>query len=265
MGSRRLIGIILFCSLFAVQMWVLIIFLEDRSYLVDLNDRLLESNLLPSEKVIRLQRFINKKTRVGNDNYFLHPELRFLRPTARQVAQSGGDCADRSRLLIRLLQLQGIRAKKWALYDKNLNPVHAVVEVEIENGTMVVDPLYGLFFPRPSEGSYYGVMDLKNDPHILPRRVQSLRALKESPPIIQKYPLEKYNYKNVRSINWNKLKITEWTYQILSILIGDRVNEISRPSIVESPALMVLWGIGGIQCGFLIVGFLYWKKRSYVR
>ena len=68
--------------------------------------------------------------------------------------EQGGDCADRSRLVIRMLRLHGIGASKWALYTKEMKSVHAVVELEAETGKMVADPDFGLWFPRPAEGIY---------------------------------------------------------------------------------------------------------------
>ena len=69
--------------------------------------------------------------------------------------------------MIALLHLPAIESPKWGLYSKDLRPQHAVTEVHVENGEMVVDPLFGLWFSRPDGDGYYGVKDLKDHPEIL--------------------------------------------------------------------------------------------------
>ena len=81
-----------------------------------------------------------------NESFFLLPIfkfLKFLRPTARQVVEYGGDCADLSGLLIVLLRSRHVKASKWALYSRDSRAQHAIVEVEVEVGKMVIDPLFG--------------------------------------------------------------------------------------------------------------------------
>ncbi len=94
----------------------------------------------------------------------------------RQVMEQGGDCADRSRLVIRMLRLHGIEASKWALYTKEMKSVHAVVELEAETGKMVADPLYGLWFPRSRRRLLRHSRSYGNHRSIFSDRIQSLVA-----------------------------------------------------------------------------------------
>jgi len=70
----------------------------------------LEPGLPPSRKVLTLLDYIDKHVaRVETTDESFLPGLSFLRPTARQVLEKGGDCADRSRLLVELLKREGGR------------------------------------------------------------------------------------------------------------------------------------------------------------
>jgi hypothetical protein len=177
-----------------------------------------------------------------NKGSFLSPVFRFLRPTAVQVCQSGGDCADKARLLIVLLDLYGVEATKVALYDDSGKPRHATVEVKIENGgKMAIDPYYSLYFPRP-QGGYYSIADVSANDQILRARIDEIiaRGNDQRRPRFSNYPYHKYTYRQPRTINWDKSVIMESVYHVLSVLIGsERVDQIERPSFVERPPLML--------------------------
>lgn len=248
--------------LVACQFVVLTFYFEDQRYLAHLLDRIAPATLPPSEQTMRVVAFLRDKPVFSNESYFLVPFFGFLRPTPRQVAKGGGDCADRSRLLIVLMRLRGIDASKWALYSRVLWPKHAVVEVEAEKGKMVVDPLFGLWFPRPEPGFYYGIQDLKEDPRILPARIASLRGqnLQFGANRVETYPLNEYIYDNARTINWNKSTGMRLLYWFLYRLMGEKADRIPRPFLAEQPALMVAVGIVPLQ-GCVLIVWLWMVKR----
>jgi hypothetical protein len=206
----------------------------------------------PSEKVVALVAYMEKHVdrRPTTDASFL-PGLSVLRPTARQVVEKGGDCADRSRLLIELLEREGVDASKVALYDRDGVPRHAVVEVDTEHGPMAVDALYGMYFPKPS-GGYYSVWDINRDESILAGRVRELADLQ---PAVREYPLEMYTYVSPRTINWDKSAMMRLAYRGLRATFGPSVDRWSRPGIVEDPVLLSLTGAAFGQ-SLLIAGTL---------
>lgn len=223
---------------------------NDNASLDTFASKKITNSTLPSETVIALAESIRQEIRTKrNPGYLLAPPLSVLRATPVQVAESGGDCSDKSRLLITMLRLKGIAASKVALYDAQDIPRHAVVEAVIENGNrMAVDPLYGLYFPR-AEGGYYAVADIRKDASILTNRLAELVALgkDQKRPPLWKYPLQKYTYQQPRTINWDKSIIMQTAYKILKFVIGERVNHIERPYFVERPVLMLLYAVvGGI-------------------
>jgi hypothetical protein len=208
----------------------------------------IDPNLPPSRKVLTLLDYIERnipKT-VTTDESFL-PGLSFLRPTARQVLEKGGDCADRSRLLVELLKREGVRASKVALYDRDGVPQHAVVEADIEDadGEMVVDALYGIHFPD-SRGGYYSVSDIRDDESIL---VERLRAVASTQPYTRDYPVDQYTYASPRTINWDKSWAMQQLYRGLFLVMGPRVDRLERPAIVGDPVLMTLVAAVGLQLG----------------
>jgi len=263
-GRRKLVSRLFGMALgvlLAAQILVLGFYERDQRYLARLMGGIASPSLPPSEQALRVNEFLRAIPSDTNDSYFLLPVFRVLRATPRQAADQGGDCADRSRLLVALLELRGIHASKWALYTPDLYPRHAVVEVQAEKGRMVVDPLFGLSFPRPG-GGYYGIEDLRRDPAILRQRVLELRARHARPGAekLEEYPLDRYVYNYARTINWEKSAVLRIVYRVLHALTGARVDQLARPGWAEQPALMVVIGLGGLEGGLVVLwGFVIWR------
>jgi hypothetical protein len=225
--------------LFQAKVWMNL--KADQQYLTHLMDTIADPALPPSAQTLALLGYLREKPPQTNRAYFLNREFAFLRPTAREVAENGGNCADRSRFVVVMLKIHGIHASKWALYAPNGRPAHAVVEVDSEQGKMVADPLYGIWFPKPG-GGFYGIQELRNNPEILKQRLGELRAapLPYGVMDIRKYPLDHYVYSDPRTVNWDKSAITHHFYGFLHALFGARINQITRPEWSEQPADMVL-------------------------
>lgn len=257
-------------AIFALIIFFLIvdvgIFLKyraDERYLLNLSQQVVSSQDLPSEKTMNLLKYIRQEIPSNpNPSSFLLPIFRPLRPTARQVAETSGDCADKARLLIRLLQLNQVHASKVALYDAQQMPQHAVVQVNIENDQeMVVDALYGMYFPKEDE-EYYSLDDLKNDKTILQNRVKTLITQGEDyDPPLSKYRFDDYTYAHPRTINWDKSLAFKISYRVIGFFIGEQVDKIKRPYFVESPALMLLYATVSVQVT-IIIGIVIFAKLS---
>ena len=257
MRIRNVIAVVIAC-LFALQCVSVIDYLREEDYLLDLMDRIAPHSLPPSEQAIKVVEFLkdipvkNFSAIQQDTRYFLLPIFSFLRPMPRQVIEQGGDCADRSRLIIRMLRLHGIEASKWALYTKEMKSVHAVVELEAETGKMVADPDFGLWFPR-SSGGYYGIRELRQSPKILRDRIHSLveQGIRPGANDLRKYPLDDYSYEYAKTINWEKWAVTWPLYKILRITMGARVDDLQRPAVVEAPQLMVVIIAAVLQAGLV--------------
>ena len=255
MRLRNLIALLLVCLL-GVQALSIVHFLNEERYLSDLMDRIAPRSLPPSEQAIKVVESLKEKPDIDNPSYFLLPIFGFLRATPRQVMEQGGECGDRSRLVIRLLSVRGIKASKWALYSNEGKSVHATVELEAESGKMVVDPLFGLWFPRAS-GGYYGIRELRQSPEILRDRIQSLLEEGKRPGTsdLHTYPLDDYSYEYAKTINWDKWVGMRMVYEALRLVVGPALDDLKRPTFAEAPQLMVVMIAAALQGGLVILYF----------
>ena len=255
MRSRYFIVGAIVC-LFGLQCFSIVHYLNEEKYLSDLMDTIAPRSLPPSEQAMKVVESLKTLPVIENSSYFLFPIFSVLRPMPQQILEQGGDCGDRSRLLIRVLHLRGIQASKWAIYTKEMKSVHAVVELESETGKMVADPLFGLWFPR-SDSGYYGIRELRQSPNILADRIQGLVAQGKRPGAsdLRKYPLDDYSYAYAKTINWEKW-IGMWAlYKALRIIMGPSIDNLQRPAFVEAPQIMVVMIAGAIQGGLIIAYF----------
>lgn len=262
MKHVKQIGLVIVLLLVGVQGYVLAGYWRDQRSLEVLLERIASPSLPPSAQARMISNYLEMKSSDTNRSYLLHPSLAFLSATPWQVAIGGGNCADRSRFLVVLLRMRGIRASKWALYSPQGKPVHAVVELQSEQGKMVIDPLFDLWFPRPGDG-YYGIQDLKRDPELLRQRVHYLRTSGKEPIgwVILGYPLDEYVYDGARTINWDKSALMRLSYQTLHLVLGERTNQLERPFFVEQPALMIAIGIAGLEALLLLAWLmLRWRR-----
>lgn len=221
------------------------------------------SGLPPSEQVKALVLSLKDKSGEGNDGYFLLPVFRFLRPTPLQVIEKGGDCGDRSRLLIAMLRLRGIHASKWALYNAEGESKHAVVQAQVESGDMVADPLFGIWFPK-ARGGYYAIPELRRDPRILQQRIEELRAkgLRPGAARLEFYEFNEYIYTDARTINWNKSFIMKFAYRVLYAILRGKADDIGRPALVEEPPLMVISGAAALELVTIFAWIILARRRK---
>jgi len=174
----------------------------------------------------------------GNRGRFL---LTSMRATPLQVIESGGDCADKSRLLYALLRESGMSATMALCFKADSNePVHTFVEVALGAGCqMAVDPAFNLFFPKPDETGYYGLLDLRKDPAILVRRVETICREIPTQCREQYYMRPADGYTRASTINWNKNAVLRLTHHLLHSVLGDEVYRLRRPAVIEEPKLFV--------------------------
>ena len=267
MSTSMRLEIVVIASLFVLQCISIIDYLQEEEYLSGLMDSIAPRSLPPSEQAIKVVESLKPLPEIENSSYFLLPIFSVLRPMPRQVIEQGGNCADRSRLVIRMLRLHGIDASKWALYTREMKSVHAVVELEAETGKMVADPDFGLWFPR-SSGGYYGIRELRQSPKILRDRVQSFVAQGKRPGAVdlRKYPLDDYSYEYAKSVNWEKWAVTWPLYKALSIIMGPSIDNLQRPAFVEAPQLMVVIMAAVLQGGVLVFHTLVTRvRRNFVK
>jgi hypothetical protein len=195
------------------------------------------SNSSKSETMRRTLRFFRKRVPEGaiSHRYFLLPLFRFMRPTALQILEDGGDCAYRARAFIVLLRRLDIEATKMVLHDREDRASHAVVKVETERGPYVVDVLYGVIH-QWEDGSPIPVERLRN-PSVLADSVERNRL----DSVEGDYPVSQYSFDDVKTINWQKSSLDRVAYRILVFVVGREVTDnLPRTRLSEEPALMVV-------------------------
>jgi hypothetical protein len=255
------IALLVVCVL--LQATALVKYVEDQYYLHTLISQIASPSLPPSQQAEAISMYLAFKQDDSLNSYVLLPIFRPLRPSAREVADDGGDCADRSRLMVVLLEMRNIHATKWALYTPSDQPKHAVVELRSEAGKMVIDPLYNMWFPKPN-GGFYDIDDLRRDPSILRDRVLALRSVsnRRITQRINWYPLDQYIYTNARSINWDKSIVMRAAYRVLHAVFGHRVDDMWRPEFAEQPALIIAYGLVPIDAlAIFVIAWADSKRR----
>ena len=226
-----------FCALLALVCFVLW-----RSDLSEIRERVGEAVDPAAAPSVRMQQslaFLRDRVGYGrHDDYFLVPFLRFLKPTALQVLEHGGDCAYRGRALVVILGQLDVEAGKLALYDASGEAVHAVVRVHTEKGPYLIDPLFNIIH-QDERGDPIPLARLEHDPAVLATSVA--RAAAGGNPRAARYPLDRYGFGDVRTINWNKSGLMRFLYGFVSGLIGkEQADTLPRPYMSEEPALMTM-------------------------
>src|SRR5258707_1675617 len=148
MTRQRRFFVTILVLLVGLQSVSLAYYLREQQVLAAYVARVVGPGLPPSEQVKALVLSLRDKSGEGNEGYFLLPVFRFLRPTALQVIENGGDCGDRSRLLIALLPLRGIQSAKWALYNGAGESKHAVGQAQVGSGGMVAGSPFRTWVPK---------------------------------------------------------------------------------------------------------------------
>jgi len=193
----------------------------------------------PADRVIALLHWVyDNQPTTENQRYFLFPRHR---ATPYQVLETGGDCADKSRLLSAMLREIGIPASMAMCFDPpSGNPTHTVVVATIApNTTIVVDPAYDLCFPKSQPGQYYGLLDLRADDTILPRRLDQLQVECPLSHPIHYYKREIAGYSQASCINWERNRLTRVVRNWLAQDDTQSIHVFPRPLITEEPKLFV--------------------------
>jgi hypothetical protein len=128
---------------------------------------------------------------------------------------------------------------------------------------MVVDPLFGIWFPKPKGGGYYSILELRQDPNILLQRITELRAQGQEPGAdrLESYNPSEFMYTYARTINWKKSTAMGYLYRLLYLGMGKRVDELKRPAFSEEPPLMVVYGAGAVQSILVVVGLVMFRRK----
>ena len=185
-----------------------------------------------------------------NEGYFLIPALG---PTPLQVLASGGDCADKSRLVAAMLDELSIKAGLMMISTcPGCGWIHTFVEAQYESGRMVVDPIWHVHYPA-GNGKFLGVRELSGT-DLGRRRVVELQQIRGVDDKIARMPLTEATFDYAAAINWKKTQLTRTVKEVLQYL-GYEPESIFRPRLLEDPklTLIVMSDVFGILVFFAIM------------
>lgn len=172
-----------------------------------------------------------------NRGYFIFKKLG---PTPIQVLQSGGDCADKSRLLSALLKRLGMDSTLVMLYAcEGCESTHTVVDVRYQGGRMAADPVFNIVFPA-GNGKFYGVKELREDPLKLLSRLDELRIQRGPTDRIGGYKWETESYSWPKTINWEKNSLLSKIATLIQ-KTGTDPFLVMRPHFLEDPKLFLMY------------------------
>lgn len=201
-----------------------------------------------SEAIVRLNHWTyGHEGFAKNHSYFW---VKALGPTPVQILHSGGDCADKSRLLSAMLSQLGIPSGLVMVYPcAACSPIHTVVEADYERGRMVVDPIWNVDYPAGG-GRFYGIHDIAGTA-LGRQRIAILKAQNTSSAKIAAMPDTEATFDYARGLNWDKNAVMRTAAAMLRRL---HVNPafLLRPRILEDPKL-ALWVAFLLLAAFLFV------------
>lgn len=192
-----------------------------------------------------------------NQDFFL---FKSLGPTPIQVLNQGGDCTDKSILLMTMLESIGINSTLVMLYGADgETPTHTVVEVRNGQFKAVADPVYDLVFPNPN-GGFYNIEDLRGNSGLLLNRLDNLLAIRGLSNKIVFYRRAHESYEFASPINWNKNGLLKLISNILGQM-GIEARDIRRPHFLDDPKLFISTTLFYISLFFIILGFVFKGKK----
>jgi hypothetical protein len=177
---------------------------------------------------------------------------RKLGATPVQVLEHGGDCEDKSKLLVALLRELDVRSSLAMLSPcEPCRPTHTVALVETRTGWTLADPVYNITFPDPRGGFRTAGM-LRVERALLENRLAELRAARGRADKINRYKRDAEHYAHLSTINWDKNALTRGA-AVLVRTAGAEPWSAVRPLFLDDPKqLFALLGFAGaLGCGLL--------------
>src|SRR5262249_8355455 len=170
-----------------------------------------------------------------NDQYFIIPTFG---PTPIHVMEQGGDCSDKSRLVMAMLTSIGINAGLVMISPcLNCDFIHTVVEAEYENGRMVVDPTWDVDYPA-GDGRFFGVRDLAGTDRGRERIIE-LQRQRPITDTIAGMPQTEATFDYAVAMNWDRDIVTRSVGAMLK-WSGCNVETLFQPRFLEDPKILLV-------------------------
>jgi hypothetical protein len=199
-----------------------------------------------------------------NHRYFIVPALG---ATPIQIMESGGDCADKSRLVSAMLREIGIRSGLVMIYPcRHCGPIHTVVEARSNTGRMVVDPIWDVDYPS-ANGRFLGIKGLAGT-RLGIEHVADLQRHSAAGTKIRKMPAADADFDYAVGMNWDKNIVTRAAAFSLQKL-GYDPQRLMRPQILEDPKLaltvVLIAAAMGLAMLAAVLGFAFPRMAERFR
>lgn len=205
-----------------------------------------------AERMVLLTDWIS---RLGPRKQRLYHLWRRLDATPVQVLeQHGGNCEDKSKLLVAMLRELDIDGSLLMLSAcEQCKATHTVAIVETRGGWTLADPVYNITFPD-GRGGLRTIEELRADPALLERRLAELRAERGPAQRINRYKSTDH-YAHMTTVNWNKNALTRGAAALVRAA-GAEPWSLPRPLFLDDPKqFFLLLGFGG-ALGFFLLALL---------
>ena len=166
---------------------------------------------------------------IRTDASFCPPLFALLGATPSAVLRFGDCCSGRARLLILALHELGIRAYQITLYHRAGHAQHCLVEACLDDGRMIVDPTYGVFYEGPN-GEPVTLKELQKG--ITPKYVPLLDDHACGYPANDYYD---FDFRLSKTANWTKSRLHNFAYALLHKLTGGGIDHLEVPAVLEWP------------------------------
>ena len=250
-GLLRLLSLgIVVAVLFAVGM--LLSWHPDRARLAAIARAVAPENLSDGDKADRLMAWVYANQGFEkNRRRFIWAKLD---ATPIDILNFGGDCEDKSKLLIAMLETVGIDGSMAMQYPcRGCEAVHTIVLADIGDRWAAYDPVYNLSFPN-RRGGYYDIAELRARPELLPERIDELIAVRGAGDKIAKYGREDHVFTYITTVNWDKNALTRTVASMLPVF-GLEPALTPRPFFLDNPKQFFATAGFGTGLFFAVLGF----------
>jgi hypothetical protein len=185
---------------------------------------------------------------------------RKLGATPVSVLEHGGNCQDKTKLMVALLRELDVESSLAMLYQcRGCKPRHTVVFVEMRDGWTIADPAFDITFPD-GRGGFHTIEELRADRTLLERRLAELRAERGPIDPINDYKRDIDHHALMTTVNWDKNALTRGAAALIRAA-GAEPWSTPRPFLLDDPKLFfTLFGLGG-ALGFTLLALLLRPSR----
>lgn len=153
-----------------------------------------------------------------------------LHPSTVDLMTGNGACGSYSTVLARILKSNDMQVRIGQMKVKGVYGAHIFIETKTENGWIVLDPMFNLYFKK-ADGQPAGFADLNSNWNYYKTQL---------PPGYN----PEYAYEAVRYTNWNKIPgVTTSIKLILNFVIGkEKADAISVRPVLLRIYNKLMWG-----------------------